>query len=278
MPYSDYSIKSVSLCGNDRNVKFAVLENSRDAKPVRLYKYCCTPARYEEYSTCFQYEFNKMRKLETLLAQDYTRLFPSYYTLGHFPDGAPYLEMDYIDGITLEDFLYQAPRANEFLPTQILSNHQIRHLFSQLDQAQHSLSRVGLLQMDLSPRNIIICNDSMDIRLIDFTDVYFEDPEICRERSRFNHSYHLIDGHANPELPPARQLQEAGVLLFTRLFYKGQEGYVNYRSRDSFFTKHGYSSLLDCLFQSESTSESGKNSCYYWDCWITRLFHRLEQI
>ena len=282
MPHADIFIKPVSLCGNDSNVKFGVLENSHSSQYTLLYKYCCNPARYEEYAVCFQYEFQKMKELEDLMSQngfhkDYTQLFPSYYDYGRATDGAPYLKMDYIDGITLEYFLSHSPRSCECLPKQILEPGQIWHLFSQLNHAQHLLSLVNILQMDLSPKNIILRNDHPDIRLIDFTDVYYLDHRIRRKREALRHSHHLIDYQANPELPPARQLQEAGVLLFTRLFYQGQKGYLNYRPRDSFFHKHNYSGLLDCLYKQDMNPGPAEDPCYYWDCWINQLFHCLGQ-
>ena len=283
MPHADNFIKTVSLCGNDPNVRFGVVEDPHTKKPSLLYKYCCNPARYLEYAVCFENEFQKMRELEDLMSTngrhaDYTRLFPSYYAFGRTVSGAPYLEMDYISGITLETFLSRSERASDSLPRQILTHEQIRSLFSQLSQAEHLLSLVGILQMDLSPKNIIICNRDLDIKLIDFTDVFFFDSEIRRRREYLKRGHRFIDGHANTALPPARQLQEAGVLLFTRLFYKGQNGYSCYRSRDPFFRNRGYFPLLDCLFQQDMDPGPAEDPCYYWDCWINQLFYLLKRI
>lgn len=179
--------------GNDPDVKLRKLNDS--GHHTLFYKYCCNPARYEEYAFCFQQEFLAMSGLEKQMlhsrfAHEYKRLFPSYYETGLSKKGSPYLITDYIPGCTLEDILSSARVTS---PQQILTSQQILQLFQQLDEAQSWLHKAGLIQMDLSPRNIIVCNhiqpelysyDTLDIRLIDFTDAYYLSSEIRRKRDR----------------------------------------------------------------------------------------------
>lgn len=210
--------------GNDPDVKLRKLNDS--GHHTLFYKYCCNPARYEEYAFCFQQEFLAMSGLEEQMlhsesAHVYKRLFPSYYETGLSKKGSPYLITDYIPGCTLEDILSSARVTS---PQQILTSQQILQLFQQLDQAQSWLHKAGLIQMDLSPRNIIVCNhiqpelysyDTLDIRLIDFTDAYYLSSEIRRKRDRWNRRHHLINGLADRSLPPGFMLQQTAALFVT---------------------------------------------------------------
>lgn len=218
-------------------------------------------------------------------AHVYKRLFPSYYDAGLSKKGSPYLITDYIPGCTLEDILSSARVTS---PQQLLTSQQILQLFQQLDEAQSWLHKAGLIQMDLSPRNIIVCNhiqpelysyDTLDIRLIDFTDAYYLSSEIRRKRAQWNRRHHLINGLADRNLPPEFQLQQTAALLFTYLFYKGQKDYEQHRPCEPFFDRYG--SLLNCLrvrtapsfFPNEpDASESSDVSLSHWSDWLSELF------
>lgn len=221
-------------------------------------------------------------------AHVYKRLFPSYYETGLSKKGSPYLITDYIPGCTLEDILSSARVTS---PQQILTSQQILQLFQQLDQAQSWLHKAGLIQMDLSPRNIIVCNhiqpelysyDTLDIRLIDFTDAYYLSSEIRRKRDRWNRRHHLINGLADRSLPPDFQLQQTAALLFTYLFYKGQKDYEQHRPCEPFFDRYG--SLLNCLrvrtapsfFPNEPDASGNSDvSLSHWSDWLSELFRSL---
>lgn len=278
--------------GNDPDVKLRKLNVS--GHPTLFYKYCCNPARYEEYAFCFQQEFLAMSGLEEQMLHSesthvYKHLFPSYYDAGlNNKTGSPYLITDYIPGCTLEDILSSARVTS---PQQILTSQQILQLFQQLDEAQSWLHKAGLIQMDLSPRNIIVCNhiqpelysyDTLDIRLIDFTDAYYLSSEIRRKRARWNRRHHLINGLADRSLPPEFQLQQTAALLFTYLFYKGQKDYEQHRPCEPFFDRYG--SLLNCLrvrtapsfFPNEPDASGNSDvSLSHWSDWLSELFRSL---
>lgn len=279
--------------GNDPDVKLRKLNDS--GHHTLFYKYCCNPARYEEYAFCFQQEFLAMSDLEKQMRHSgfdhvYERLFPFYHETGLSKTGIPYLITDYIPGCTLEDILSSARVTS---PQQILTSQQILQLFQQLDEAQSWLHKAGLIQMDLSPRNIIVCNhiqpelfsyDTLDIRLIDFTDAYYLSSEIRRKRDRWNRRHHLINGLADRSLPPDFQLQQTAALLFTYLFYKGQKDYEQHRPCEPFFDRYG--SLLNCLrvrtapsfFQ--NTLDGFQDSDAFlscWSDWLDELFRTLKQ-
>ena len=278
--------------GNDPDVKLRKLNVS--GHHTLFYKYCCNPARYEEYAFCFQQEFLAMSGLEEQMlhsesAHVYKHLFPSYYDAGlNNKTGSPYLITDYIPGCTLEDILSSARVTS---PQQILTSQQILQLFQQLDEAQSWLHKAGLIQMDLSPRNIIVCNhiqpelfsyDALDITLIDFTDAYYFSSEIRRKRAQWNRRHHLINGLADRSLPPEFQLQQTAALLFTYLFYKGQKDYEQHRPCEPFFDRYG--SLLNCLrvrtapsfFPNEPDASGNSDvSLSHWSDWLSELFRSL---
>lgn len=277
--------------GNDPDVKLRKLNVSHQ-HPL-FYKYCCNPERYEEYEYCFQQEFCAMAGLEKQMQQAgyshiYHSLFPSYYETGTSETGIPYLITDYISGCTLDAVLCSAQNTS---PRQILTAQQILHLFRQLDQAQFWLHKAGLIQLDLSPRNIIVCNHAQaelftheipDIRLIDFTDAYYLSPGIRKKRAQWNRRHHLTNGLAERSIPPELQLQQAAAILFMLLFYKGQDDYGQHRPCESFFDKYG--SLLNCirvrpssLFENDPDNFNTSDiSLTYWSGWIHELSRILD--
>lgn len=81
---------------------------------------------------------------------------------GAMPDGSPYLVMDLVEGITLEDLLDAENRLP--LPRAV---HIMRHLLRGLGHA-HSQ---GLVHRDLKPANIMLTTDGADrdvVRILDF--------------------------------------------------------------------------------------------------------------
>ena len=274
---SDYYFEPGFLQGFDPDVKLRKLKKT-DTSHTLLYKYCYKPSLYKEYEICFRYEFLHMHRLETYMQTHarpgtYNHFFPSYYETGTNRNGQPYLVMDYIPGDTLENVLRSTRVAS---PHPHFTCEQILYLFQQLDQAQFWLRQAGLLQLDLSPGNIIVCNQNLDIRLIDFTDAYYISPKIRRVRALLERRHHIINGFADRSLPPAQQLEEAGALLFTQLFYCGQEDYLRTGPFVPFFDQ--YSSLLNCLHVRRSSTDPEDASLTYWTRWITELTHVLSPV
>lgn len=249
---------------------------------MRYYtKSCDNPKLYQEYQSSFQMEYNSMKELEKRMAENnqsdlYHKLFPYYECYKCTKDGQPYIRMEYIEGKTLEEKLYSKKKSSK-KPEPLLSNAQIRHLYEQLNTAIYWLHQVGILYLDLSPQNILILNNDYDIKLIDFTDCYYFNRPIRR--------YRQIDVRLDSTLPPAIQLKNAGALLFTRLFFAGNEHYNNYFSfgqttsaikNRQFFTKE-YGSLLNCLFfPKEPVLVEDDVSLAQWEEWYQLLLHFLK--
>ena len=228
-----------------------------------VYKRCTAPELRQDSFRYYQEEYSAMRALYSKDPAGYILLFPIYHACGRDRAGNPYLKMDHIEGITLEKKLQSMAHRN---PHRYLSNNQILHIFNQISAAQRMLRTVDILQLDLNPENIIVVNDDYDIRLIDLT-------EAC-SLTDSSRPYNLIDYHASVDIPPSLQLRQAGALLFTRLFYCGNEQYQADYSRSSFLNRfHNYWSLLHCLDVKDDLHkpEEGSDCLYYWDNWLNQL-------
>ena len=248
-----------------------------------MYKYCCSSSasKRHEYYKCFLHEYTQMKKLQNLMngiSPSYDELFPTYHEYGTDNNFEPYIIMDFIPGVTLESWLRRAvPSTHYRNPHRILSDHDILYLFSQINDAQYWLNKVNMLQLDLNPGNIILSeplNNNFKIKLIDFTDAYYNDTVI--QADRLNRSYKLIDD-ARPDRRlkghPELQLREAGILLFTRLFYSGDVLYkTNHQDSLRFFKP--YASLLNSRLSPETivlNSSSEDNLLFYWNQWFEEL-------
>ena len=76
MYFHDYYFEPGFFQGNDPDVKLRKLNVS--GHHTLFYKYCCNPARYEEYAFCFQQEFLAMTmnisvSSPSIMTQDYAR-------------------------------------------------------------------------------------------------------------------------------------------------------------------------------------------------------------
>lgn len=198
----------------------------KDEQRGILYKICRNPSKASAYSAGFLREYASMRRLSGC------RFFPSYYGYGGFrnaPRSCPYISMEYIPGATLESILES--RGSRTLSCSaglfpLLSPWEICRLFSQLCEALETLSGSGILYYDLNPSNIIVIDQDFNIRLVDFT--------FCCHHSdpRVRH-WKMIDGTAHREWPRCLALEEAFLLLFSRLFYAGNSAYAAGFSRYS---------------------------------------------
>ncbi|HAB93284.1 MAG TPA: hypothetical protein DCF49_00730 [Lachnospiraceae bacterium] len=235
----------------------------RSADGQYIIKKCLEPSLRRDAFLAYRREFLAMKSLFLRDPERYRLLFPVYRTCGFDRLGNPCIKMDHISGITLEQKLRSMAHRS---PHRYLTDSQILYLFEQLSAAQEMLSTVGLLQLDLNPENIIVVSDRYDIRLIDLTDA-------CSLSDR-SLPYNLIDYHASVDLPPSMQLREAGALLFTRLFYSGNDRYQEAYSQSSFLKRyHHYWSLLKCLDAPESRQgpEDPGDCLRYWNLWLRQL-------
>ena len=221
-----------------------------------------------------------MNHLQMLMEQrsatcSYSHLFPYYYSTNRLPSGQPYIHMERINGTTLEDFLSQ--RTIHTSPYRLLTHKQILHLFEQLHNAIYWLYQGGMMQIDLSPQNILVLNTDFDIRLIDFTNCYYTNYP--------SRSYKILDNRIDTNLPIGMQLRDACALLFTRLFFNGKTHYNQYFSMsDTTITattqtyfETEYPQLLNCLFYPNSiTYISDMDDLSYWEDWYTHLISVLK--
>lgn len=249
---------------------------------MRYMKSCKQPDNYTKTCESFQREYSHMNHLyEQMKRQNkeelYTRLFPRYYPpveIGHQLS----LSMDRIPGISLEEYLchflpHSAPHA-------FFSACQILKLYEQLQLAIYWLFQGHMLHLDLSPKNILILNQpAMEIRLIDFTDCYYTDLSYSENRKR---GYKIIDHRINPDLSPSLQLRSSCALLFTRLFFAGNENYQRFFSlslqtdkgiENYRFFHRRYPHLLDFLFSSENQTAVSQDNITLteWETWYDKL-------
>lgn len=250
--------------------------NSSDFPATYYYKRCKNPTEYSHYSKLFQTEFNHMNNLRTLMEKSgteeiYSRYFPYYYSTDTDCSGQPYICMERIAGNTLEEILTNKNCYE--IPQRLLSHQQILHIYEQLHEAIYWLYQGGMLQLDLSPQNILVLNNNYDIKLIDFTSCYFfKKPTGIHKQ---------IDYRFRPQVSASIQLRDSCALLFTRLFFNGNEYYQKYfasqniykvRINRNYFEKQ-YPQLLNCLFYPESTeyTMSDTVTLSYFECWYETL-------
>lgn len=201
---------------------------------TNIFKICNNTQKIEEYRNIFDLELKKMNELEELMGESYHKLFPRYIGRYETADGLPYLSIEYIKGVNLESWLNEKVQNN---PRNFLLNKKkIIHLFNQIFEAEKALERVGLLQYDLNPNNIIITNISnFEIKLIDFTDCYYipNHPANCKinrpREPKIMEALHL----SKNDIHKPSFLTETCYLLLTRLCYSGNFDYTsNYNLND----------------------------------------------
>ncbi len=222
-----------------------------------------TEADETEFSNRFACEYEHMTQLEqTLGTEAYRRLFPRY--VSYETEAHPSITFEHIEGETLEHTLIHQAKFGTS-PFQHLTRQQMWHVMKQIDEAQHALLSVGMLQMDLNPSNIIIRNKEFDISLIDFTHAcYMEDP-------KFHSNYRCIDQrisriHWSLDV----QLQRTAADLFSRLFYKGNTCF-KYPTleicRNSQALRQYISLICFSLPENPTQNITTENVLSYWEQW-----------
>lgn len=220
-------------------------------------KSCSHPEQYSQFAEDFEAEFQHMSDLCQLMEKEghgqlYTRLFPYYDSVTTDSDGKPMLCIEKISGNTLETYLCGQKADSE--PAVLFGSGRMLHIFEQLHDAVYWLYRAGMLQLDLSPQNILVVNNDFDLRFIDFTDCYDTNLSVS-ENTR--NGYKKIDYRLNTNAPLSCLLRDTCALFFTRLFFCGNNHYqaafsTNYQSRTGakcfHFFERKYPHLLDCLF------------------------------
>lgn len=263
-----------------------------DDKTQRLYKICRVPAWTCNYYNGFNDEYETMHRLNGSV------FFPSYYEANlrkneWNPNNAPYICMDYIRGETLESLLERRGKRNDSESRRLfplLSDWELHRLFEQLYDALCILCNNGILYFDLNPRNIIIINKQFDLRLVDFT-------FCCRhsEKQGGNMYWKAIEGSLHKKWPYSLILEEALLLLFTRLFYPGGTDYAGHFSRSGdcsepvrsyfgsrygqllrpLFLENGCEDLVDRIEKGRQL-DAQKNYTGFIRSWIDCLFQKIS--
>lgn len=281
------SIKK-TLYENDE-IRIQHLEDTTNRTLQFVYKFCkldCKDDQFQIYKRLFEREYAYMESIHYWLKKNgyekYAYLFPHYYPQNKNTN-IPYVITDYIhtissdNSITLESFLASKKdtisQSNQ--PNKILSKKQILHFFEQLNAAFVTLEKAGMIQLDLNPENIIIRDlNTFDITLIDFTHSYYRDSPIA------GMPYKLMDTNVNrgANMSPARQLAETAALLFIRLFYPGNESYiqnVRFHDKDKLnnlrhaFENMQFSNIIRCLFDETFFEDEHDNNALlcHWNHW-----------
>ncbi len=95
---------------------------------------------------------------------------PRIYDVGALPDGTPYVVMEKVSGVTLEEMLSAGP-----LPTEV-----VLEITRDLLKALEAVHRTGVVHRDIKPANIIVkttSDGSRHVRLMDFG----VSKAVCRE-------------------------------------------------------------------------------------------------
>ena len=138
---------------------------------------CCYIKRFKdgdrgECSAVFHEEFRRMKALRKMDEEKYDRHFAQYLDCGVDELGRPYLLMEDLGPRTLEKHLSRQAAFGGLLPGSELT----KQLFQFLLDCAELLKRVDMVQLDISPGNIILVRpDNMqpwEFRMVDLTSCY----------------------------------------------------------------------------------------------------------
>lgn len=217
-------------------------------KETLFYKRCKRPELFTTYAAAFEKEYTLMQMLEEKYPD--CTYFPSYLHFGLDKKSAPFLCMEYVSGITLEDYLKKCADSDTALPSELLTDWQLHRIVKQVYEALSILYSNGILYFDLSPSNIMITNlKTFEIKLIDFTFCY--DLGLSKEEN-LSLSYKRNDSRLNTGHPLSLQIVNAFLFFFVQLFYTGKQAYVHQFTSEtiSAFFEPRYGNLFYTLFGS----------------------------
>ena len=122
----------------------------------------------EEYSKIDEFRSNFVGEARLVADLIHTNIVQTYH-LGEI-SGQYFMTMEYVDGVTLEDFIQRHRETKELIPTDLASfivSRICRGLSHAHQHCDSSGRKLGIVHRDVNPRNIMIAREG-DVKLTDF--------------------------------------------------------------------------------------------------------------
>ena len=122
----------------------------------------------EEYSKIDEFRSNFVGEARLVADLIYTNIVQTYH-LGEI-SGQYFMTMEYVDGVTLEDFIQRHRETKQLIPTDLASfivSRICRGLSHAHQHCDPSGRKLGIVHRDVNPRNIMIAREG-DVKLTDF--------------------------------------------------------------------------------------------------------------
>jgi len=194
----------------------------------------------EEYSTIPEFRKNFIGEARLVSDLIHTNIVQTYH-LG-MQENQYFMVMEYVDGYTLDEFIYQHQFLGRKIPVEIAA-FIVSRISRGLDYAHNKSNEfgipLGIVHRDINPRNIMICREG-NIKITDFGIakafdlMYNEEGEIVPG----------MDEYISPEAArrevtdPRADLFSCGVLLLEMILgYNFFEGETPEESRDNILNK-----------------------------------------
>ena len=122
----------------------------------------------EEYSKIDEFRSNFVGEARLVADLIHTNIVQTYH-LGEI-SGQYFMTMEYVDGVTLEDFIQRHRETKQLIPTDLASfiiSRICRGLSYAHQHCDPSGRKLGIVHRDVNPRNIMIAYEG-DVKLTDF--------------------------------------------------------------------------------------------------------------
>ncbi len=122
----------------------------------------------EEYSKIDEFRSNFVGEARLVADLIHTNIVQTYH-LGEI-SGQYFMTMEYVDGVTLEDFIQRHRETKQLIPTDLASfiiSRICRGLSHAHQHCDPSGRNLGIVHRDVNPRNIMIAREG-DVKLTDF--------------------------------------------------------------------------------------------------------------
>ena len=122
----------------------------------------------EEYSKIDEFRSNFVGEARLVADLIHTNIVQTYH-LGEI-SGQYFMTMEYVDGVTLEDFIQRHRETKQLIPTDLAAfivSRICRGLSHAHQHCDPSGRKLGIVHRDVNPRNIMIAREG-DVKLTDF--------------------------------------------------------------------------------------------------------------